>query len=99
MNHNELVGWASGSDKISVVIFRDKDEFAQNNRRIEINKEIILKYTRNITEIFSKGKSNIEKAIYFIHLGDWVSVLIAEMKNVDSMEVNVIDFLKSELSK
>jgi glucose/mannose-6-phosphate isomerase len=99
MNHNELVGWASGSDKIAVVIFRDTDEFAQNNKRIEINKEIIRKFTPNISEIFSKGRSNIEKAIYFIHLGDWASVFLAEMKNVDSMEVRVIDFLKSELAK
>jgi len=99
MNHNELVGWVSGSDKISVIIFRDKDEFEQNNRRIEINKKIISKYTPHITEIYSKGKSAIEKAIYFIHLGDWASVFLAEMKNVDSIEVNVINYLKSELSK
>jgi glucose/mannose-6-phosphate isomerase len=99
MNHNELVGWPSGSEKISVIIFRDNDEFEQNNRRIEINKEIISKYTPHITEIYSKGKSKIEKAIYFIHLGDWASVFLAEIKNVDAIEVNVINFLKTELSK
>ena len=36
MNHNEVVGWPSGSDKISVIIFRDSDEFEPNNKRIEI---------------------------------------------------------------
>ncbi len=99
MNHNELVGWASGSEKVSVVIFRDKDEFEQNNRRIEINKEIIGKYTPHITEIWSRGRSNIEKAIYFIHVGDWASVFLAEMKHIDANEVRVIDFLKTELAK
>ena len=99
MNHNELVGWPSGSERISVIIFRDKNEFEQNNKRIEINKEIIRKYTTHITEIWSKGNSPIEKAIYFIHLGDWASLFLSELKGVDAVEVKVIDFLKSTLAK
>jgi glucose/mannose-6-phosphate isomerase len=99
MNHNELVGWASGSERVAVVIFRDKEEYSRNNARIEINKEVIKKYTPNITEIWSKGRSQIEKAIYFIHLGDWISVFLAEKRGVDPIEVKVIDMLKGELSK
>jgi len=99
MNHNELVGWASGSERVSVIILRDKDEYERNNVRIEINKDVIKKYTPNITEIWSKGKSQIEKAIYFIHLVDWISLLLAEIKGVDAVEVKVIDHLKGELSK
>ena len=99
MNHNELVGWAGGSERIGVIIFRDKDEFERNNVRIDINKQVIQKYTPNITEIWSKGKSQIEKALYFIHLGDWVSFFMAEKRGVDATEVKVIDMLKGELSK
>jgi glucose/mannose-6-phosphate isomerase len=99
MNHNELVGWPSGSDRISVILLRDKDEYERNNVRIEINKEVISKYTPNIIEVWSKGKSQIEKAIYFIHLVDWVSILLSEIKGVDAMEIRVIDHLKGELSK
>lgn len=99
MNHNELVGWASGSERIAVIIFRDKDEYSRNNARIEINKEVIKKYTPNITEIWSKGRSQIEKAIYFIHLGDWISVFLADKRGVDPIEVKVIDMLKGQLSK
>ena len=64
-----------------------------------INKEVIKKYTPNIIEIWSKGKSQIEKAIYFIHLGDWISIFLAEKRGVDAVEVKVIDMLKGELSK
>lgn len=99
MNHNELVGWASGSDKISVVFLRDRDEYERNSARIEISKRIISKYTSHITEIWSKGKSQIEKAIYFIHLVDWVSFFLSEMRNVDAEEVKVIDYLKAELAE
>jgi glucose/mannose-6-phosphate isomerase len=37
--------------------------------------------------------------MYLVHLGDWISWYLAELRGVDSMEVNVIDFLKSELAK
>ena len=99
MNHNELVGWTEKNDALSVVIFIDKDEYFRNLARVEINKEVIKKYASHITEVFSKGNSAIEKAIYFIHLGDWVSVILGEMRGADLMEVNVINHLKSALSK
>jgi glucose/mannose-6-phosphate isomerase len=99
MNHNELVGWTEKNDNLSVILFIDKDEYSQNVKRIEINKEVIRKYTSHITEIHSKGNSVIEKAIYFIHLGDWVSVILGDLRGVDLMEVNVINHLKSKLSE
>ncbi len=99
MNHNELVGWTQKNDNLSVVLFLDKDEYSRNLTRVEINKEVIRKYTSNITEIHSKGNSAIEKAIYFIHLGDWVSVILGELRGADLMEVNVINHLKSKLSE
>ena len=99
MNHNELVGWTQKNENVSVIIFRDRDEYERNNTRIEINKKVIAQFAGGITEIWSKGKSAIEKAIYFIHLGDWISVLLAEKRGVDAMEIEVINRLKSELSK
>ncbi|MEI6488989.1 MAG: bifunctional phosphoglucose/phosphomannose isomerase [Bacteroidota bacterium] len=98
MNHNELVGWTQKNDTLSVLLFLDHDEYSRNMTRVEINKEVIKKYTPHITEVFSKGNSAIEKAIYFIHLGDWVSVILGELRGADLMEINVINHLKSKLS-
>ncbi|MGZ4033462.1 MAG: bifunctional phosphoglucose/phosphomannose isomerase [Bacteroidia bacterium] len=99
MNHNELVGWTEKNDNLSVLIFLDKDDYSRNLARVDINKEVIKKHASAITEIYSKGNSIIEKAIYFIHLGDWISVALGEARGVDLMEVNVINHLKSALSK
>jgi glucose/mannose-6-phosphate isomerase len=99
MNHNELVGWREKNENIAVILFRDKDEYERNNARIEINKSVISQYTPNITEIWSKGKSILEKSIYFIHLGDWISVDLAEKRGYDANEINVINQLKTHLSK
>lgn len=99
MNHNELVGWTEKNDNLAVIFFLDKDEYSRNQARVEINKEVIKKYTNTIIDIYSKGNSSIEKAIYFIHLGDWVSVILGESRGVDLMEIKVIEHLKSALSK
>jgi glucose/mannose-6-phosphate isomerase len=99
MNHNELVGWAGGTEEYAVIVFRDSAEFERNAIRIQLNKEIITRYTPHHLEIVTEGSSYLEKAIYLVHIGDWVSVELAALRGVDPVEVNVINFLKGELSK
>lgn len=99
MNHNELVGWRDKDPSYAVVLLRTETDYDRVQLRMEINKKIFKKYTPNIIEIYAKGKSYWEKVFYFIHLTDWVSVNLAEMRGVDATEVKVIDFLKGSLSK
>lgn len=99
MNHNELVGWTEAHPELAVIILRNDSDYSRTQARIEISKEVFSKYTSNITEIWSKGKSKLERSIYLIHLTDWVSVLIAEIKNIDPTEVRIIDHLKGSLAK
>ncbi|MDA0682470.1 MAG: bifunctional phosphoglucose/phosphomannose isomerase [Bacteroidetes bacterium] len=99
MNHNELLGWRTNVNDLAVVYFRNKSDYERNQIRMDINKKVISKYTENITEIWSKGNSLIENSLYHIHLGDWASWYLSEMNNVDAIEIDVINFLKGELSK
>lgn len=99
MNHNELVGWRDdASDKV-VVILRDHDDYERVQVRMEINKKVFKKHNPTIIEIYTEGKSYWEKIFHFIHLTDWVSVILADMRSVDAVEVKVIDFLKGSLAK
>jgi glucose/mannose-6-phosphate isomerase len=98
MNHNELVGWRKQPGNFAVILFRTKDDYVQNQKRIEINKEIIGHYTDTLIEVFAKGDSLIEQAIYSVHLSDWLSWELSLLRQVDATEVKVIDFLKSELT-
>lgn len=99
MNHNELVGWKDVNNDLAVIFFRNKDDYPRNAVRMDINKEIILKYTNTVIDVYSKGQSLIEKNMYFVHLGDWVSWYLSDLRGVDSIEVNVINYLKGELAK
>jgi glucose/mannose-6-phosphate isomerase len=99
MNHNELLGWRTNVNDLAVVYFRNRMDYERNQIRMDINKKVILKFTENITEIWSKGESIIENTFYHINLGDWVSWYLSEMNNVDAIEIDVINFLKGELAK
>jgi glucose/mannose-6-phosphate isomerase len=99
MNHNELVGWAEKYDNVAVCILRNKTDYSRTQARIEISKTIFNKYTSHVTEVWSKGESHLEKALYLIHLTDHVSVMLADKKNIDATEVNVINHLKGQLAK
>lgn len=98
MNHNELVGWREQPIPFAVVFFRSSFDHPRNQVRIDINKEIISNFTNTIIEIHCKGDSFIEQSLYAVHVGDWVSWEVSKLRQVDAVEVKVIDFLKSQLS-
>lgn len=98
MNHNELVGWRTTNDELGVVVFRSEQEYYRNSARIEQNKTVFGKYTNTINEVYAKGKDALIESLYLIHLGDWVSEYLADLKKIDSVEVDVITGLKNMLS-
>lgn len=99
MNHNELVGWAGGDDRIAVVVFRHADDHPRSQVRMEINKEVFMRHTPHVHEVWSKGDDRLERQLYLIHLGDWASWYLAEKKGVDAMEIAVINMLKGKLAE
>lgn len=99
MNHNELVGWTTRDEKIAVITFHTSFDYKRNKMRYDICKPIFEKYSSSVTDIFAKGISKTEQFFYLINIGDWISCYIADLKNIDPVEVNVIDYLKKELSK
>lgn len=98
MNHNELVGWRDDAKDKVVIILRNADDFDRVQARMEIGKTIMKKYKPAIVEIYSEGKTYWERIFHLIHLTDWVSVFLADLRGMDATEVKVIDFLKKSLA-
>lgn len=99
MTHNELVGWAGGSNEQVPLFLSSNLNHPRTNRRWSISKGIIAEYTDTILETEAKGESRVAQNFYLIHLGDWVSYFISEIKSVDPVEVEVIKYLKGEMAK
>ena len=99
MNHNELVGWTEKNENLSVVTFRTSYDYERTIKRYDICKPLFTKYSHSVTDIFAKGNSKVEQFFYLINIGDWISCFIADLKNIDAVEVDVITNLKNELAK
>ncbi len=98
MNHNELVGWGGGDDRFAPVFFLTKGNHPRNDKRIEITRAKIQEKTA-IFDIHAEGDSLIEQSIYLINIVDWASFYLAAIDDTDTIDIAVIDFLKSELAK
>jgi glucose/mannose-6-phosphate isomerase len=99
MNHNELVGWGGGDSTIGVVLFRSSFDNPRTMIRMDLSKKVFSRHTQTIVELYAKGESQTEHAFYLVLLGDWISLILAELNGVDPIEIEVIDFLKSELGR
>lgn len=98
MNHNEIVGWSKANNDLAVLLFRNEDDFYRNQARMDFTVGLIKQHAASVTEIYSKGNSYLERALYFIYLTDWVSLYLAEQNNVDPIAIKSIDALKAHLA-
>jgi glucose/mannose-6-phosphate isomerase len=99
MNHNELVGWGGGDNRYAVWFLQTGDLSERNQKRFEISVDITKKHSQAVHVSEVVGSSIIEKSIYLIHLIDWASLYLSNLKNGDPIEIRTIDFLKGELAK
>ncbi len=98
MNHNEIVGWRNSYNNLAILFFRSDADFYRNKKREEYLKKVVEQYTDCIIDINAKGDSLIERALYLIHFGDWISEHYGELNGVDTTEVDVITGLKNMLA-
>lgn len=99
MNHNELVGWGGGDFRFAPVFFMADDIHPRNKKRFEITKTAVEKRCGQAFVLNAQGDSLTARSLYFIHLVDWASYYLCEMNGVDIMDIEIIDYLKSELSQ
>ena len=101
MNHNELVGWREqAADKAVIFVYPD-DVFERTAYRFKIVQKMLIKPKQAFCtlEFKPKGNSMIERYIYGIHFGDWLSFYLSQERGFDAMEIEAIDFLKRSLSE
>ena len=102
MNHNELVGWRFPEliyGNAATLLVRTSYDHPRSTMRMNICKPIFEKVAGPVMELEAKGTSFVEQCIYVIHVLDWVSFYLAEANEVDPFPVDVINYLKDELSK
>lgn len=99
MNHNEIVGWTTKNENLSVVFLHFQNDHERVSKRMDLTKDVVKQYASDVQSISSKGNSELQEVLYMVYLTDWVSVFIAENRKVDPIEIRAIDNLKNELSQ
>lgn len=101
LNHNEIVGFEVPGEvlnKLRVVMLRDEYDHDQVKKRMEITRRIIEKAGVRVQEVISSGKSCMARMYSLIYPGDYASIYLAFLYNIDPGPVKIIDYLKKELA-
>jgi glucose/mannose-6-phosphate isomerase len=101
LDHNEIVGWEKAGSlnrHFSTVFLRDKNEPIEVRSRIEITKTLMPKDSKQF-EVWSQGKTTLAKMLSTILVGDFTSVYLAVLRNVDPTPVQTIVTLKQKLAE
>jgi glucose/mannose-6-phosphate isomerase len=101
MNHNELVGWrtlTAQMREMQVLFLRDRQDHPRIAARAEITREVVGRYTPNVADVWSEGRSLLTRMFSLVTLGDWVSYYLAILHRQDPTPVEVIDELKGRLA-
>jgi len=96
--HNEIESWRRLNKKYSLIFLKDKKEI----KEMEVLVKGIKKIIRNKAQIFEtygKGKTKLERILYLILFGDFVSYFLAKESKVNPSETKYIRMLKDEIKK
>ena len=99
MNHNELVGWESGDASIAALFLHTHEDHPRTAERMRLCKAIFTGAGAAVSEVSAIGTTRLQRWMHLVHLGDWLSLLMAERAGVDPVDIRHIDYLKGELAK
>jgi glucose/mannose-6-phosphate isomerase len=101
LNHNEIVETESRyrNSLYAYILLRAQNEPKGINRHVEAAKEVILKKTNNVHEVWSIGKSDLAKILSTVYLGDFASIYLAILQRVDPTPIKTITSLKEKIKK
>lgn len=101
LNHNEILGWVLAkrqAENLSVVALRSHGESVKLRTRVEVTRGLIGGSAR-WHEVYAEGTTVLEQLMDITFLGDFVSLYLAFLNEVDPQDIDYIDRLKSELAK
>lgn len=99
MNHNELVGWESGDDSMAALFLHTPEDHPRTMERMRLCKAIFQDAGATVEEVSAVGATRLQRWMHLVHLGDWLSLLMAEKAGVDPVDIRHIDYLKGELAR
>jgi glucose/mannose-6-phosphate isomerase len=93
-NHNEIMAWEHEiKEEYTCIFLRTKNQDEKIKRRLDFLKRVYAKKAHTI-EVFMEGKSNVAQLIHALYMGDYISIYIALLREVDPTPVSFIQKFK-----
>ncbi|MCD6550346.1 bifunctional phosphoglucose/phosphomannose isomerase [bacterium] len=96
--HNEIESWREINKNHSLIFLEDEKNNKEITKLIKRIKKIIKNNT-HLIEIKAKGKTRLERILYLIVFGDFVSYFLAKEKEISPEVTDFIKALKKTKSK
>jgi glucose/mannose-6-phosphate isomerase len=97
MNHNELVGWDSGTNEHVAIIIRTPEDNIRSRFRMDFCSDIFRELEADVIMIDAVGENQMQRLMYLNQLSDWLSLLLAERSGTCPVDIKNIIRLKSAL--
>jgi glucose/mannose-6-phosphate isomerase len=105
LNHNEILGWSkdgvSTAKEISQwlgILFTFGDETAKMKARAKVTLGLVGD-SAAFHVVEANGQSLLSRMLWLASFGDYVSVYLARLRQVDPEDIGMINTLKEELAK
>ena len=102
LNHNAVVGYefpVEVKDKILVLMLRSSSLSPRNLLRYEVTSKLLAKAGIAYEFMEARGKNTLAQVLSLVHLGDYASLYLSILNQVDPTSTNAIDFVKQSLAK
>ena len=102
MNHNEIEGWTHPPTllrQLVPIFLRDRDDHPKTQTRIDVTRSLLSEKVDSALEYWTDGESWIDRLWSLILLGDYASVYLAFLNQVDPTPVKIIERLKTRLKE
>ncbi|MEX0932175.1 MAG: bifunctional phosphoglucose/phosphomannose isomerase [Candidatus Saccharimonadales bacterium] len=98
-NHNEFVGWSSHpvEKPFGVIKLRSNLDHKQVQKSFDLTNKLLSGQMPKAVEVNVKGSNHIKQLLGAVQLGDFVSIYLAVLNNVNPTPVRLIEKLKKEL--
>lgn len=102
MNHNEIEGWTHPATLIRQtlpIFLRDRDDHPKTQARFEVTRDLLGGKVDSALEYWTEGESWIDRLWSLILLGDYASVYLGFLNQVDPTPVEIIERFKSRVKE
>jgi len=102
LNHNEIVGWERPQAlhrQMSVLVLRDAEDAPEVARRLELTAEYARRQGAEVHEISSGDGGRLARMASLVQWGDYLSLYLALLNDVDPTPIASIDEFKRRLAE